>query len=89
MARSSAAGTLRAAGYRSVGRAMLQLGAGAAPYLATPALPALLEEIRAMIISSDPSSAKASTQGEKTPLRGSGVSGTGGGVEVAGRGVCG
>eukprot|EP00904_Undaria_pinnatifida_P010339 jgi/Undpi1/6435/HiC_scaffold_20.g08916.m1 len=86
VARSSAAGTLRAAGYRSVGRAMLQLGAGAAPYLATPALPALLEEIRAMIISSDPSSAKASTQGEKTPLRGSGVSGTGGGGGGGGKG---
>lgn len=65
---------------------MLQLGAGAAPYLATPALPALLEEIRAMIISSDPSSAKASTQGEKTPLRGSGVSGTGGGGGGGGKG---
>ena len=72
VARSSAAGTLRAAGYRSVARAMLQLGAGSAPYLATPALPALLEEVRAVIISSDPSSATGSQGGEKTPARGEG-----------------
>lgn len=49
----SATGSLRAARYRSVARAMLQLGAGAALDLATPALPALLEEVRVVIGTSE------------------------------------
>lgn len=46
---TSATGSLRAVRYRSVARAMLQLGAGAALDLAMPALPALLEEVRVVI----------------------------------------
>lgn len=59
MARQSSAGTLRAAGYRSIERSMLQLGAGATPYLATPALPALLAEVRAVIAASSPTDTSA------------------------------
>lgn len=49
----SATGSLRSTRYRSVARAMLQLGAGAALDLAMPALPALLEEVRVVIGPSD------------------------------------
>ncbi|CAM9997431.1 unnamed protein product, partial [Ectocarpus sp. 8 AP-2014] len=54
MAKPSDAGSLRAAGYRAVSRAVLQLGEGAAPYLATPALPAILAEVRAAVAASEP-----------------------------------
>lgn len=54
MARPSAAGYLRAAAYRSVARATHQLGAGAAAYVATPALPTILTEVRAVIAAADP-----------------------------------
>lgn len=55
MARLSSPPLLRAAGYSSIAKAILQLGTGSTPYLATPALPALLAEVRAAITMSDPS----------------------------------
>lgn len=70
IARPSAAGSLRAAGYRSVSRAILQFGESAAPHLATPALPALLAEVRAVVAASDPRASEA----------GGGGSGGGGGA---------
>lgn len=54
MGKPSDAGSLRAAGYRAVSRAVLQLGEGAAPYLATPALPSILAEVRAAVAASEP-----------------------------------
>ncbi|CAM9510588.1 unnamed protein product [Pylaiella littoralis] len=82
--RPSTAGSLRAAGYRPVSRAALQLGEGAAPYLATPALPALLAEIRAVVAASDPSASEATSSaaaaaGVDTAAAGSG-GGSGGGA---------
>lgn len=60
MARPSAAGSLRASGYRSIAMAILQLGPGATSYLATPALPTLLAEVRAVVAASDPTATAAS-----------------------------
>ncbi|CAM9677067.1 unnamed protein product [Ectocarpus sp. 6 AP-2014] len=57
MAKPSDAGSLRTAGYRAVSRAVLQLGEGAAPYLATPALPAILAEVRSAVAASEPEAA--------------------------------
>lgn len=75
IARPSACGTIRAAGYRSVEQAMLQLGAGAAPYLATPALPALLQEVRALLAASDLAAATANAPFGQAPSNGKGGTG--------------
>lgn len=90
LARPSAAGSLRTAGYRGVSRAMLQLGDSAAPHLGTPALPALLAEVRGVVAASDPRFSEAGGGGKggggvgaadmaTTPGATVGSSGSGGG----------
>lgn len=68
---------------------MLQLGESAAPHLATPALPALLAEVRAVVAASDPRASEAGGSGGgggsgaadalTAPETTSGGSGSGGG----------
>ena len=67
-------------------RAVLQLGESAAPHLATPALPALLTEVRAVVAASDPRASEAAAAGGVVTVPGS-TSGGGGkrgmGIEPA------
>lgn len=49
--------SLRAAGYRAISKATLQLGPAATPHLAVNVLPTLLAEARAVVAASDSSSA--------------------------------
>ncbi|CAM9933654.1 unnamed protein product, partial [Scytosiphon promiscuus] len=86
LAKPSAPGSLRAAGYLSVSRAVLQLGEGAAPYLATPALPALLAEARAVVSASDPSASEQGGAGGATDDAPgvAGIGGAGGGAGAGG-----
>lgn len=91
MARQSAAGTLRAAGYRSIEKGMLQLGASATPYLATPALPALLAEVRAVIAAASPADTSAAKDTTTTAADGTAITGaagraSGATVSAAGKG---
>jgi len=75
-----------------VSRAALQLGEGAAPYLGTPALPALLAELRAVVAASDyadPAAAGPEAGGHGAGVAGaasSGAGGAGGGIEGGGSG---
>lgn len=87
MARQSSTGTLRAAGYRSVEKSMLQLGAGATPYLATPALPALLAEVRAVIAASSPTDTSSAKDAIASTTIGGGPATTAAAGKVSGAGV--
>lgn len=73
MARQSAPPSVRAAGYRAVARATLQLGPAATPYLATPALPALLAEVRAIVTASGAAAGNATAGFEVVSSSGNGT----------------